>query len=469
MHTRHIYIIVLVFFIGCTGKTNSESDSMVKKPISQANGSIIEPRVTTQNPSSILIQSDAHAVSQMKHLWKPAWPEPQEVETLYCEFSYFIKEPNRYEERIHRDAVGYPEGALLALALPAYGFTNYALAHPESSAECQERISQLIQIASRSWVRQWLAFPMKDDVAKLQQWNGHGFYLGNYCLMLACYRLAGGDTRYADQQRRIAGLLKQGFQSNHNGTWISSYPTRAWLFDSLGCLLAIRLNDVQNSTDLRESASLVYEHLRFRQSPTINNDSGFTSTEIDYRTGEPLVGSRGCDISGTICFLSHLAPSYCRNLYSRYKQAFWIDVDMGSTKLSGFREWQPGQYHGMDIDSGPILFDIGAAASGFGLGASRFAGDATSHQSLIAALDQERKIVDMGLDAAELAELIEWFFQQMQTKGVMQVTKGSKLNVALNELTKTLIISKEYHYRHLMADAVAFYCMTWRPWCNPIK
>ncbi len=42
---------------------------------------------------------------------------------------------------------------------------------------------------------------------------GIGVYLGHYCLMLCCYRLAGGDGKHAEHQQRIAevGAAASGF------------------------------------------------------------------------------------------------------------------------------------------------------------------------------------------------------------------------------------------------------------------
>jgi hypothetical protein len=419
---KGVCLIILLLFLGCRGSPNSETESA-------------DCDAGYEDKSQAGRPEDS-AKATPKHQWQAAWPDPEAVPALYREFNGFLRTPDAYEKRIRRDAVGYPEGAIFAVALPAYGFANYALAHPESAGECRQNIERLIELASQQWVRHWLESPMQEDPVTLRRWNGHGAFLGHYGLMLACYRLAGGDGRFADRQRQIADVLRQGFRANPSGAWVSSYPQRAWLFDSQPALLAVRLSDVQNAGDLDDSARLLRDHLKYRQTIALDKASGFPASEIDCRTGKPRVGPRGCDLSGTLCFLGHLAPDHCRDLYARYKKTFWIEKGAGDLKLCGFREWPLGTAGTMDIDSGPILFDIGAAASGFGLGATRFAADAAAHRALLATLDQ------MRLTADTAQPLLQAFIEG-------------------------LVVSKDYHYRHLMADAVAFYCLTWRPWCDP--
>lgn len=423
------------------------------------------PRSDATPPTPPAEPSWARPGVDLPHPWTTPWPEPAAVESLYQEFARYTQSPDAYEARIVRDAVGYPEGPLLTSALAAYGFANYSLAHPEAAAECRERIDRLIQVASRPSVRRRLVTPMREDVAELSGWNGQGVYLGHYCLMLACYRVAGGDDRYAERQERIADVLKQGFEAGEHSPWIRSYPHRAWLFDSLPCLLAIRLSDAQNGRDLRESEALIAEHLRYRRRMSGDEAGAFNATEIDCQTGRPLVGARGCDLSASICFLGHLAPGYCRDLYACYKSAFWIEVGDGSARLSGFREWPPGVHGFEDPGSGPILFDIGAAASGFGLGASRVAGDAEAHRTLRATLDRMVTMVDVEVAASEFLERVG---REMQSCGILASQEAGPARPEAMRPQGRAVISQEYRYRNLMADAVAFYCLTWRPWCVPL-
>lgn len=426
-----------------------------------ANSPAVVP--SQSRPEQAIVMPDVEPRQLSVPAWEPPWADPPAVEALRHQFHEFVATPELFEERLRRDAAAYPEGPMLVSALVSYGLANYAIAHPEAAADCQADIASMIEIAGRPWVRRHLDYPMAEDVHTLKRWNGHGFFLGHYALMLGCYRVAGGDARYAVNQQRIAQILKEGVESDRNGVWITSYRQRSWLFDSLACLLAVRLSDQQNGLNLDESTRLVKEHLRYRRS-AVDEATGLTNTEIDHRTGKVRLGPRGCDLSGTICFLGHLAPAYCRETYARYKQQFWVAREFGGMKLCGFREWPMEAKGFMDMDSGPILFNIGAAASGFGLGASRFARDDAAHRALLESLDQVRQAFDSAADVSSLLGQAEHLTRSASEEN----SAAANLPGLLRELTQDVAHAKQYHYRHLMADTVAFYCLTWCPWCQPV-
>jgi hypothetical protein len=50
--------------------------------------------------------------------------------------------------------------------------------------------------------------------------------------------------------------------------------------------------------------------------------------------------------------------------------------------FGGFREWPSGRAMGMDGDSGPIVFGVGMAATGLGLGPARLFGDAETYATI---------------------------------------------------------------------------------------
>jgi hypothetical protein len=67
-------------------------------------------------------------------------------------------------------------------------------------------------------------------------------------------------------------------------------------------------------------------------------------------------------------------------LWARYEDVFAVDLGVAV----GFREWPPGVRRAADVDSGPIVAGIGAAASGLAIGASRAVGDDVTHARLLA-------------------------------------------------------------------------------------
>src|SRR5262249_44735314 len=69
----------------------------------------------------------------------------------------------------------------------------------------------------------------------------------------------------------------------------------------------------------------------------------------------------------SVSYLAQLDPRVAREQYTAAQAALGASI-LG---VGGFREWPRGRDAGMDLDSGPVVFGIGMAATGLGLGAAR--------------------------------------------------------------------------------------------------
>jgi hypothetical protein len=79
-------------------------------------------------------------------------------------------------------------------------------------------------------------------------------------------------------------------------------------------------------------------------------------------------------------YMAPFAPERARVMWERYRDVFTVDLGV----VVGLREWPPGVERKADSDSGPIVRGIGVAASGFGIGAARAAGDDLMYARLVA-------------------------------------------------------------------------------------
>lgn len=90
---------------------------------------------------------------------------------------------------------------------------------------------------------------------------------------------------------------------------------------------------------------------------------------------------RGCALAWTVAIRGLHRPAEATALYRRFKAAYW----QGWGPVVGLREWPKGVDRAADSDSGPIVLGIGAAASAFGIGATRLIGARADHRALLAA------------------------------------------------------------------------------------
>jgi hypothetical protein len=103
------------------------------------------------------------------------------------------------------------------------------------------------------------------------------------------------------------------------------------------------------------------------------------ASKVDYRSGASLDVPRGCGLSFTFAFLPDFAPDFARTQYAAYRHHF-IKTTLG---FVGIREYPPGLGRQADIDSGPIILQVGAAATGIGIAATRAMGDDAAFESIV--------------------------------------------------------------------------------------
>ena len=84
-----------------------------------------------------------------------------------------------------------------------------------------------------------------------------------------------------------------------------------------------------------------------------------------------MQGARGCANSGILLFASELDPVIAGRWYDAYEKDFWKDTGW----IIGFTEMPlESKDDFMDVDSGPVLCDIGSVSSAFGIGAAKTVG-----------------------------------------------------------------------------------------------
>ncbi|HII17272.1 TPA: hypothetical protein HA361_05130 [Candidatus Woesearchaeota archaeon] len=80
--------------------------------------------------------------------------------------------------------------------------------------------------------------------------------------------------------------------------------------------------------------------------------------------------------------MARFAPEQANGLWNLYKQEFFQDYGI----IGGFGEWPIGIDKGADIDSGPIVNGIGAAATAFGIASAKHMGDMNTYNKLVRTL-----------------------------------------------------------------------------------
>jgi len=110
--------------------------------------------------------------------------------------------------------------------------------------------------------------------------------------------------------------------------------------------------------------------------------------EADSKTGQPRYGARGSSASLIIRLLAEINPSFAMQQYILFKKNF-VSYTMG---LPSVREFPKGSHNSGDIDSGPVIFGIGFAATISSIGTFAMNNDFQSSET------QYRTINAFGFD-----------------------------------------------------------------------
>jgi hypothetical protein len=265
--------------------------------------------------------------------------------------------------------------------------------------------------------------PPDGRLEALKSYGDNAVYTGQLCVMLGCYRLVGGDGRYASIHRRLADLLHAEL-ARLEGLPLRSLPHVSWTFDTVPVLLALRLYDRHTGTD--RSSAVIRKHLEWVRDEATDPATGLPWSRLNGASPEQ---PRGCELSWRIMLLAQLDRPYAQAVYAKYTQAFWMERGA----LAGFAEWPGGRKGFEDVDSGPIVNGIGGTATGFGLGTAIAMGDASRRDRLC-----------MQLPLAPLVLL-----QERQRP---------------NSVAREIPYDQAYVTGFLFGDACLFYSITWQDW-----
>jgi hypothetical protein len=298
--------------------------------------------------------------------------ERGQVDDLGSWFSATQRRYGRWAERYRttRHAASVQTEDVSATEWPLFGSVFYML-----SAEGLLRSGQIVMTdelrASLAGAARVIADPVSGSWVR-RKWGTHYldqenvFYRMLLMLGLESYGEMTKDTRYAKLVHEQArGLSSELLAAPYRV--LDDYPGECYPSDVVWAAAAIarveELAKAERDRLSREVTSSLAERL--------SDEYGLPAMRVDSRTGRILQRSRGCSNSGLLSFAFELDPGTARGWYSRYEAHYWVR----NRWLAGFREHPRGASQAFaDVDSGPIVFGIGTAASLFGVGAARAAG-----------------------------------------------------------------------------------------------
>jgi hypothetical protein len=307
-----------------------------------------------------------------------------------------------------------PEGTLFCNSLYGFGLVSLALAR-ENNPEFKSRVLQQLE-----WLLQ--------RVEKLEQ--RHPFNLnsklkpsggiiiaGHGNLLRAGYALLGGTDK--NILATFDSRSKEIYDSFITGktAFPECYEGHTWAQDSVYALESLRLHDSLCGTAYSTACERWVSSIEKHVDPT----TGLMVAQIDPVTDTNIEGPRGCALAWGLSYMPAFAPDFSKSQYESFRTNWFVPF-LGCI---GIHEWNRGIATPTNFHAGPVIFGLGAAASGIGIAATRANNDYVSWNKLL------RSLEFLGIPTINCAREKSYFFN----------------------LT-------------LLSDVVAFWGKTIRPWSD---
>lgn len=248
----------------------------------------------------------------------------------------------------------YPEGYVFMNALYGLAWCN-VLSELQSNdslrtkglAEIENAYNKLDSETGRSNFDETLSLP-------------YGAFYNGWCNYLLGRKLLVEDPSVRDniqiaQFRSRCDLIASALKQK---TYPASYYGQVWPADVMMCAASLVLHDKLFEPKYAPDIADWIEKVK----GTVDKN-GLIPHSINDRDQTPAETARGSSQSLMLIFLKETDPKFARSQYEIYEKLF-IDSRFG---LSGIREYPKGEPGMSDVDSGPVIFQMGGAATIVGM------------------------------------------------------------------------------------------------------
>jgi hypothetical protein len=284
---------------------------------------------------------------------------------------------NFLDNELHNNAAGekmqviFPEGFLFINALYGLAYADFVTT---SGISLQSTLGKKAVKEVDFSIAEVGSYRCKSNFPDNLPLKNGAFYKGWYTFLLG-QRLRMSPERAAFStalfQENCAAISQAIGQTNK--PFLESYAGAAWPADNVVCLAALALHD------------RLFEP---KYTAVIANWMGRIKGVLDVKTGLiphsfSLFDNKGLEVRGSslslmLSFLPEIDPIFAKNQYKIYKNQF-VETKFG---LPAVREYPIGVEGGGDVDSGPVIWDVGGSASIVGIRAAMKNQDAELAKSL---------------------------------------------------------------------------------------
>lgn len=266
------------------------------------------------------------------------------------------------------------EWALYSCSMTCAALANITILYPQNKEQAIKYIGQIVDIAMSPENRKYDRMRWGED--PLDGINGnlsHISYYSHLAWMISAYKQVGGDGKYDD----IYYLLCKEMNRRIRQSPILNLPTYPdeciYVPDMLVAIVALENYSRQYNGEFSETVTMWLERAKKEWT---DSSTGLLASFLPFDNDAPIKGS----YSALNCYyLTFIDVVFAEDQYKKLKKAF-----LHKSLITGFREYHDRTcWFGMDIDAGPIVFNLSPSGTAFAIGAATYFHDSDVRKELL--------------------------------------------------------------------------------------
>lgn len=281
------------------------------------------------------------------------------------------------------------EWALGTCSMTAAALVNIAFIYPETRQESLSVLDGLARLVLTERFREFDTSAWKEDaLSSLDGPNGHIAYLGHVNLILLSRRYLGGSDEFDPLIINISNAFIRRI-AERPFPYLETYPGQIYTSDNMVVYATIKLFDRILQHDHGETFSRWAD---FTKRELLDPNTGLVTFWVGGK-GNRLGISRGSGVGWNSFYLPFFDQEFASSQYAKAVKELGANFPFG---LKGFRECARNVSGVWDIDSGPVIFGVSAAGTGFIIAGARLTGDAEFLDGLLLTSEYFGSTIDIN-------------------------------------------------------------------------
>jgi len=271
------------------------------------------------------------------------------------------------------------EWAIYSCSMTCAALANIAILYPRNKELSIKYIGEIIDIALSEEIKEYDKMRWGEDPMDGIYGNrSHISYYSHVVWMISRYKQIGGDSKYDGLYHSLCEAMNRRICQSPIFN-APTYPGECiYIPDMLVAIVA--LSNYANQYDGKYQ-STVDQWIEKASSEWIDQETGLLASFLEEDNGKaqivlPVKGS----YSALNCYyLSLVAPKFAQEQYELLKKNFRQDF-----LITGLKEYHDRTcLFGMDIDAGPIIFNLSPSGTAFVIGAATSLEDSVFRKQLL--------------------------------------------------------------------------------------